>query len=204
VGNHWRLGHVDSSLHFPIFLRSGAVLLEARLWHVLHVGPPGPYTARLPAVTQPPHSHPVCVISPQLSLQLCEISTPFLHFRWFLSMSGLRHSTLYVVNALTLSALFLAVRGGLMTVMLYRIFSTVDNPVYWPGCPACTVAMNCAWAFQALQYMWCVKVVTGVTAVLFGKGKKDAIEAEGERVHKEKLQSPIAASPKPATDKKEQ
>jgi len=117
-----------------------------------------------------------------LVLQLCEVSTPFLHFRWFLSASGYRHTKLYTINALTFSAIFLIVRGGLMTLMLYRLFSPLPNPVYWEGCVGCTIAINCAWAFQILQYVWCVRVVRGFLAVVFGKGRKDKVDLVGEQV----------------------
>ena len=120
---------------------------------------------------------------------MCEISTPFLHFRWFLATSGYRHATLYYVNSAIFSLLFLAVRGAFMTLMLYRIFSTLSNPFYWPDCAACTVTINCAWAFQGLQYMWCVKVITGFVAIVFGKGKKDKLDAEHEADASKKKQA---------------
>jgi TLC domain len=96
--------------------------------------------------------------------QLCEITTPFLHVRWFLSKLGLKHTFLYRANGITFSVLFVLVRGVLMTIMYYRIWSRMPNLLYHAGCASCTVVMTCAWAFQALQYIWCVKVVAGALA----------------------------------------
>jgi hypothetical protein len=97
-------------------------------------------------------------------VQLCEITTPFLHVRWFLSKLGMKQTLLYRANGLAFSVLFILVRGALMTVMYYRIWSRMPNLLYHKGCPACTVVMTSAWAFQALQYIWCVKVVTSALA----------------------------------------
>ena len=57
-----------------------------------------------------------------LAVQLAEITTPFLHFRWYLSTLGYKTSKLYIANGLMLVFLFLIVRGGLMTYMVYRIW----------------------------------------------------------------------------------
>lgn len=127
-------------------------------------------------------SNPPFGMFTMLVLQLCEASTPFLHVRWFLSTSGHRLTLMYTVNAATFTVVFLAVRGVLMTYMLYYIFQTVENPFHWPGCTSCTIALNCAWAFQALQYMWCYRVLAGFVAVVFGKGAKDVVEQEGEEI----------------------
>lgn len=37
--------------------------------------------------------------------------------------------------------------------------------------------------------MWCVKVINGFMAVVFGKGKKDKVEEAGEELLRAKKQS---------------
>jgi hypothetical protein len=109
--------------------------------------------------------------------QLCEITTPFLHIRWFLSTLGLKSSKAYLYNGLVFTFTFIAVRGVLMTVMFVRVWSDDQLPSmwYWPGCAMCTVVMTGAWAFMALQYIWCVKVVSGSLAFLrTGDGSRKA------------------------------
>ncbi len=100
--------------------------------------------------------------------QLCEVTTPFLHIRWFLSTLGMKSSKAYLYNGLVFTFLFIAVRGVLMTFMFNRMWfsGTVPSPWYWPDCGLCTLVMSCGWGFMALQYVWCVKVVSGSLAFL--------------------------------------
>lgn len=113
----------------------------------------------------------LCVCLPPHT-QLAEITTPFLHIRWFMSKLGYKSSILYAVNGLVFALLFLAVRGGLLTVMYYRVWVTLPHPLYWPGCDKCTLVMTCAWVFQALQYKWCVDVALSAAA-FFISGDRD-------------------------------
>ncbi len=101
-------------------------------------------------------------------LQLCEFTTPFLHIRWFLSTLGMKSSKLYLYNGLVFTLSFIAVRGVLMTYMLVKVWADPALPgkLYWPGCVICSVIMACAWAFMALQYIWCIKVVQGSLSFL--------------------------------------
>ena len=98
---------------------------------------------------------------------------------------GRKSGLLYFVNGLVFTLSFLAVRGVLMTIMFVRVWSRDDvpHPFLWPGCTACSVVMVCAWAFMALQYIWCVKVVHGSLSFLkkgdkAGKGKKAGEKAQ--------------------------
>jgi hypothetical protein len=123
-------------------------------------------------------------------IQLCELSTPFLHQRWLLSTLGMKSSLLYHFNGLAFTFTFLSVRGVFVTYMLYNIFRTLDNPFVYPTSWLHTVVLNCAFAFQALQFFWCVKVAQGFIAMLTGKQKgsrkRDAAAVSSKPVEAEK------------------
>ena len=108
------------------------------------------------------------------ALQLCELSTPFLHIRWFMSKLGKKATLAYTLNGLAFAVSFLSVRGVLMTVMFYRVWAPMPNKLYHEGCAPCTVVMTCAWAFQALQYIWCYKVAVSLLSFM-----KSGSEVEG-------------------------
>lgn len=110
--------------------------------------------------------------------QLAEVTTPFLHARWYLSTLGLKATKAYFYNGLALSLLFLTVRGGMLTYMVYVLWVESDiipKSFYWEGSALCTLVLSGAWVFMALQYLWCYKVVTGMISVI-GSLKKQARE----------------------------
>jgi hypothetical protein len=107
---------------------------------------------------------------------LCEVTTPFLHIRWFLSTLGLKGTRAYAVNGLVFTVTFLAVRGLLMTAMFVQAWSDPRVPGFllWPGCALCTLILAGAWAFLLLQYVWCVKVLSGSLAYFRAEGRSKA------------------------------
>ncbi len=60
-----------------------------------------------------------------------------------------------------------------MTYMVYVLWFTTDlipKSVYWEGSVLCTVVLSGAWVFLALQYFWCVKVVSGMRSIIRASG----------------------------------
>jgi hypothetical protein len=66
------------------------------------------------------HCLPVCCCA-GAGFLLWELSTPFVHFRWFLHRSGASKSRLYVVNGLAMLLVFFLCRPLWGTWLSYRV-----------------------------------------------------------------------------------
>ncbi len=93
---------------------------------------------------------------------------------------NLKHSKLYLYNGVTFTLVFLLVRGAFVPYMLFKTMSTLDNPFVHPVSALHTLVLNCGYAFQALQFFWCVKVAQGFITSL--KSYRAAPRALGEVV----------------------
>jgi hypothetical protein len=106
-----------------------------------------------------------------LVFQLGEISTPFLHQRWFFANTGMKGSVLDTLNNVYFTLTFLGIRGVFMTFVMAQIWASAPHPLYWPGCFKCSIVMQAGIVFQLLQYFWCFKVLSGAIALLTRSGK---------------------------------
>uniref|UniRef100_A0A383WC65 TLC domain-containing protein n=1 Tax=Tetradesmus obliquus TaxID=3088 RepID=A0A383WC65_TETOB len=110
---------------------------------------------------------------------LWELSTPFVHFRWFLHRSGQSKSRLYVVNGLVMLLVFFLCRPLWGTWLSYRFFADTEVELRNPrpnGFPASGI-----WGYRVanvalnlLNYFWFSKIAAGAVELLFPSKKKAA------------------------------
>lgn len=103
---------------------------------------------------------------------LWEISTPFVHMRWFLLKSGREASTAYLVNGLTMAATFFACRPLWGTYISYKFWMDTEAELSAPrpdGFPASGI-----WGYRianlalnSLNYWWFSKIATKVAQAVF-------------------------------------
>jgi hypothetical protein len=107
-----------------------------------------------------------------------EITTPFLHFRWFLWKLGRETTKLYVVNGLILIAMFFVFRVLLGTILLKAVISEHVGyirtlPVAPPLLSVYYSLVVMAVVLCCMQYYWFILLV-GKGVEIFRKsiGKK--------------------------------
>lgn len=109
-----------------------------------------------------------------------ELSTPFVHIRWWLSATGRGDSTLYVANGLTMMAVFFLCRNVWGTWCSYLFFLATQRELDAPrgsfspagiwGYRVANVSLN------ALNWFWFSKMASRASRLLLGgkRGKKRA------------------------------
>jgi hypothetical protein len=106
---------------------------------------------------------------------LFEATGPFTNGRWFLSLHGMKDTTLYLVNGIMMLVSFFALRVCFNIWLLYdrfwvqqEEFRSLPEWMQW-------LLLILFFINLALQLSWFQKIVSGALALLFpGKGKKDA------------------------------
>lgn len=71
-----------------------------------------------------------------------ELSTPFVHLRWFLIKAGEAKSRLYLINGLALVVVFFACRPVWGTWLSYKVSGCWLLHHAWLSCCACVVSLN--------------------------------------------------------------
>eukprot|EP00439_Symbiodinium_sp_Y106_P074878 s466_g14.t1 len=102
---------------------------------------------------------------PATVAMLCEFSTPFVAMRWFLDRAGMKSSTLYIVNGMTMLISFLIFRVILYSYMLVRIYHMQDGFLRIPVLNRCLFLLG-YFGGAALQYFWFFKIARGAYKTL--------------------------------------
>merc|ERR1712032_611537 len=105
--------------------------------------------------------------------QACEISTPFVNFRWMLDKAGMKQSTLYLANGITMVSLFVLFRVFLYGAVMILIYNQRDGLLTLPVLNIC-VFVGCYFIGLALQVLWASKMIKGAQKLLAGKKVNDS------------------------------
>eukprot|EP00775_Hariotina_reticulata_P003621 gene3621-3884_t len=107
---------------------------------------------------------------------LWELSTPFVHYRWFLLKSNQTKTRTYIVNGIIMAVVFLACRPVWGTYLSYRFFVDTEEELRHPvgnfspsgiwGYRIANVALN------LLNYFWFLKIATKLVETLAPKSRK--------------------------------
>ncbi|GLC37227.1 hypothetical protein PLESTB_000993600 [Pleodorina starrii] len=104
-----------------------------------------------------------------------EISTPFVHIRWFMYKAGWANSVIYVVNGLMMVAAFFGCRIAWGYYQSYMLVTDVVGERYRAGSsfPVAATVGYClvAVVMNTLNTYWFVKMVAAAAAIVL-KGKK--------------------------------
>mmetsp|Transcript_23272 Transcript_23272/g.54965 ORF Transcript_23272/g.54965 Transcript_23272/m.54965 type:complete len:314 (+) Transcript_23272:51-992(+) len=113
---------------------------------------------------------------PATVAMLCEFSTPFVAMRWFLDRAGMKSSTLYIVNGMTMLISFLIFRVILYSYMLVRIYHMQDGFLRIPVLNRCLFLLG-YFGGAALQYFWFFKIARGAYKTLTAGPPEDKAAA---------------------------
>jgi hypothetical protein len=131
---------------------------------------------------------------PFVWLSWCEVSTPFVNYRWHLAASGRKNERVYAINGLVVALLFFIARVACYGAGLFDLL-TPARRAHWaaPGMPAGHVAVVCLFAVgYVLNLYWMVLIVKAAARALRhsgGGGKKKAVEGghgTARRAHRPK------------------
>mmetsp|Transcript_6903 Transcript_6903/g.10104 ORF Transcript_6903/g.10104 Transcript_6903/m.10104 type:complete len:289 (-) Transcript_6903:294-1160(-) len=115
---------------------------------------------------------------PEVAFLTCEISTIFLHARYFMKEYNILVDTIvYPLTQMLFALTFFLVRILYSTYVMYGIIDCVYFS-YRPHLPPYQVntLVLCAGLFWVLQYVWFMKIVQIFKAKIFGKNKKKKVE----------------------------
>ena len=105
---------------------------------------------------------------------ISEITTPFVNLRWFLHKAGLKDTTLYLLNGLTMTLLWFIIRIGGFGMLGFRIAASWDAVMALRPDQQFTVVFSYVVGYS-LQIFWFYKIVRGALKALdIGGGKKKA------------------------------
>ena len=101
---------------------------------------------------------------------ICEATTPFINQRWFFDKCGMKASTMYLVNGLTILVGWFALRIVMFGWMFWRMYVMREQLLSvstWP------LLILSAVVGYALQIFWFRKIARGAWKVAFGKKKSN-------------------------------
>jgi len=85
---------------------------------------------------------------------LWELSTPFVHYRWFLLKAGRSKSRIYLINGLIMAVVFFACRPVWGTYLSYRVGHTTQRPAGAAGTSlTCTQPLKQAQLMRQMRQM---------------------------------------------------
>lgn len=105
-------------------------------------------------------------------LMLTEASTPSLHIRWFMDVSGAKGNPWYIYNGLALTVIFFVVRVVFYGLGLAHMFLYLLPEINKAPHPVMRVVPYVVAAGYALNLFWFNKLFRGAMKVLSGKTKK--------------------------------
>lgn len=108
---------------------------------------------------------------------LCEASTPFLNFRWFLDKLGMKESQLYLYNGLTMMFLFFLFRVVGFLWMGTRLVAQREGLAALPVLNSALLLLSYG-VGTALQLFWFSKIAKGAMKALGYGGKMMATKGE--------------------------
>ncbi|MCO5579671.1 hypothetical protein L7F22_033529 [Adiantum nelumboides] len=99
---------------------------------------------------------------------LSESTTPFVNLRWYLSMAGMKNSSVYVINGVLLFLGWMVARILLFVYFFFHLYNHFDQVEKMSAAayycllvvPPCLAILNLAWF---------IKVVRGLLKTLFKK-----------------------------------
>ena len=98
-----------------------------------------------------------------------EATTPFVNFRWFFDKAGMKGTTLFMVNGLTMTLLWFVVRiiaMGYLGVIVYRLSSDINQI----GTTAMLTVYGGYTVGYSLQWFWGIKIFRGALKVISSQG----------------------------------
>ena len=101
---------------------------------------------------------------------ISEITTPFVNFRWFFDKGGMKGTTLYLVNGMTMTLLWFLVRILGFMFVGYRMFQMREGIAALSTGHQVTVALSYTVGY-GLQWFWFYRIVKGALKALNGGGK---------------------------------
>ena len=101
---------------------------------------------------------------------ISEITTPFVNFRWFFDKGGMKGTTLYLVNGMTMTLLWFLVRILGFMFVGYRMFQMREGLAALSTGHQATVVLSYTVGY-GLQWFWFYRIVKGALKALNGGGK---------------------------------
>eukprot|EP01080_Neovahlkampfia_damariscottae_P007995 gene7995-12460_t len=102
-----------------------------------------------------------------------EITTPFLNARWFLSELGYKETTLYLLNGLTGTVLWLIFRIGVIPYFYYKLYFLWDHFLEHTPMAMVVICLLYATILNLLNSFWFYKIMSGLMKILKGDKKKE-------------------------------
>ncbi|KAL9655772.1 hypothetical protein ABK040_004999 [Willaertia magna] len=115
-----------------------------------------------------------------LVFTLTELSTPFISQRWFLEISEMKNTKLYIYNGIAIWISWTLCRVSLIFIMPYIIYYNFEHYKTIPL--IITVLLFCFnLLISGLNAMWYLKICKGVFKVLVGSNNRTQSESKKEK-----------------------